>query len=153
MEYPKINLSLEALRAREGEYLENLDLPEFKFQIDAYRPGTGGSGHFHGEMREWNFQSMDELCEIVVNQMDLPAEAFFYQDAMSTCEEIEQDLRRQGVNGHWKDQMIISSFTGTYPARARVCYYQPAGEEQMRSVAVLRDGTTIKHFRPWQSDR
>lgn len=152
MEYPKINLSLEALRAREGERMADLELPEFKFEVDHYQQGQGGSGHFHGEAREWSFQNLDELCDILVNQADLPAEAFYYQDAIATCEQVEQNLRAEGMQGHWKDQMIVSDFTGKYPARARVCYFRRPGEERLQAVAVLRDGTTIKHFRPWQSE-
>lgn len=150
MEYPKINLSLEALRAREGEALQDCDLREFKFYVDSYQPGRGGVGHFHGDLHEHSFRSLAELCEIVINQSDLPAEAFYYQDAMATCDEIERELRQQGAAVHWKDQMILASLTGRHPARARVCYYQAQGDDRLQALAVLRDGTTVRHFRPWQ---
>ncbi len=58
MEYPKINLSLEALRAREGEALQQLDLKELGFEIDDYQPGVGGKGHFHGEERRISFRDL-----------------------------------------------------------------------------------------------
>lgn len=152
MEYPKINLSLQGLKTRESEPLEDLDLQDFKFHVDIYQPGVGGSGHFHDDLHEINFQNMDDLCTIVANQSDIPAEAFYYQDAMATCDEITQELRAEGTACHWKDQMIMSDFTGKYPARARVCYYQRPADEKLRSMAVLRDGTTIEHFRPLQSN-
>ncbi len=147
MEYPKINLSLEALRARQDESIENLDLREFGFFLETFNPESGGSGHFHGDNHSVNFKTMDELCEIVVNQADLPAEAFYYQDAMATCDEIEHELREDGIHCAWKDQMIKSEMTGMHPARARVCYYIPPGETETKKLAVLRDGTTIANFR------
>lgn len=147
MEYPKINLSLEALRARRDEDIENLDLKDFGFVLEAYSPEQGGVGHFHGDKHSVTFKTMDELCDIVVNQADLPAEAFYYQDAMATCDEIEQELREDGIQCNWKDQMIRSEMTGVHPVRARVCYYVPPGGTDMQKVAVLRDGTTIANFR------
>lgn len=152
MEYPQINVSLEAIRAREGQPIEDLDLNEFQFHVDSYQPGAGGMGHFHGELREQSFADLNELCDIVANQSDLPAEAFFYQEALATCDEIEQELGSQGIHVTWKDQMIISNFTGKHPARARVGYFQAPGEDRPQALAVLRDGAAIKHFRPWQGD-
>lgn len=150
MEYPAINLSLEALKAREGQQLENWDLKEFKFHIESYQPGVGGSGHFRGKKQPVRFQDLNELAEILVNQSDLEAEAFYYPDALATCDKIEEELAEDGITCHWKDQMIISDFTGKHPARARVCYYRPPGEDAIKAIAVLRDGTTIAHFRPLQ---
>ena len=127
MEYPAINLSLEALKAREGKPLNDCDLAEFKFQ------------------------DLNELAEILVNQSDLTAEAFYYPDALATCGEIEEELATDGMTCNWKDQMIISEFTGRHPARARVCYYYPKDAEAIKAIAVLRDGTTIADFRPLQN--
>ncbi len=152
MEYPAINLSLEALKAREGQRLENCNLEEFGFHIETYEPGKGGSGYFKGKRQPIPFQDLNELANILVNQSDLPAEAFYYPDAMATCEKIEEELAEDGITCHWKDQMILSDFTGKHPARARVCYYRPPGEERIIAIAVLRDGTTIAHFRPLQGD-
>lgn len=152
MEYPAINLSLEALKAREGRPLDDCDLDEFRFHIDVYRPGVGGSGSFRGQTQVVIFQDLNELADILVNQSDLTAEAFYYPDAMATCGEIEEELAEDGMTCHWKDQMIISDFTGKHPARARVCYYRPPDEEAIKAIAVLRDGTTIAHFRPLQRE-
>lgn len=152
MEYPAINLSLEALKAREGKTLNDCDLKEFQFHIDTYQPGTGGSGCFHGQTHVIAFQDLNELADILANQSDLTAEAFYYPDAIATCGEIEEELAEDGITCHWKDQMIISEFTGKHPARARVCYYRPPSQDALKAVAVLRDGTTIAHFRPLQRE-
>ncbi|HBK84407.1 MAG TPA: hypothetical protein DDZ53_00070 [Firmicutes bacterium] len=151
MEYPAINLSLEALKAREGKPLNDCDLAEFKFLIDSYQPGVGGSGRFRDQAQVITFQDLNELAEILVNQSDLTAEAFYYPDALATCGEIEEELATDGMTCNWKDQMIISEFTGRHPARARVCYYYPKDAEAIKAIAVLRDGTTIADFRPLQN--
>ncbi len=150
MQYPVINVSLEALKAKEGQTLQDLDLKEFRFRIDSYRPGAGGSGKFFGQSQVVSFQTLDELANILINQSDLPATAFYYPDAFATCDAIEEELAEDGMTCHWKDQLIISDFIGKHPARARVCYYRPPGEDSLKAVAVLRDGTTIARFRPLQ---
>jgi hypothetical protein len=146
MEYPKINLSLEALRAREGEALQQLDLKELGFEIDDYQPGVGGRGHFHGEERRISFRDLHELAEIIVNRLPLPQEAFYYQDALATCDEIERELREEGIQVRWDERLIVADLAGEHPVRARVANYQPEGFEP-KAVAVLRDGTTVANFR------
>jgi hypothetical protein len=150
LEYPAINITLEALKAREGQELQDCELDEFEFHVESYQPGVGGSGRFRNQSHIVAFDNLNELADILVNQSDLTAEAFYYPDALATCGEIEEELAEDGITCHWKDHMIISNFTGKHPARARVCYYRPPGEEGIKAVAVLRDGTTIANFRPLQ---
>lgn len=153
MKYPAINLSLEALKAREGNNIQEMDLADFQFHINTYHPGSGGNGSFHGQKRVIAFQDLNELADILINQSDLAAEAFYYPDAMATCGKIEAELVEEGITCTWKDQMSVSEFTGAHPARARVCYYRSPKEDVIEAVAVLRDGTTIANFRPLQGQQ
>lgn len=149
MQYPKINLSLEALLAKEGETLHDLDLEDFDFHIDYYHPQQGGSGYFYGQEFTHTWRDLNELGQIVINQADLPAKSFYYQDAWATCRKVEAELQAEGIQCQWEDQLIFSSFTGKHPARARVCHYHLPDYEQSQMIAVLRDGTTIAHFQLW----
>jgi hypothetical protein len=146
MEYPKINLTLQKVRQKADTEFANFDIPELGFTIDRYYPGEGGTGHYRGqEKASVNFASLDSLSDMLVQQADVPAEEFYYQDAFATREEVTQDFASRGVLGSWEDTLVYGP-DREYPIRVMLFTYFLQGDPNPHGVAVMRDGTTVDDF-------
>lgn len=103
MHYPKINLTIEKLRALADQALRNYYIKDLQFVIDSYSPKLGGHGHFIGQHDSHHFDTIKDLITIAVNRAQLPEEMFYYPDAPATCKKLEEELTNDGYKCSWSD--------------------------------------------------